>query len=254
MFIVQRTFIYAAAFSVLIAFEVALLAPKSIIVVAPAVLFLLAFLVWYITGKNYLSRNFFHFFLIVVLLTSSGFAFFFFIEHPLLQQFVGFLTSLMVLLILRNVLFFSREHDLYQPYALENITTYSLLTATFFYYCSIYGVLLYFNTRVLMFLPASFVFTGLSTYLFFWVSKISWREGRHAIVSLSLLTMEIFYVATYLPTSFFVDAFILTAVYYVSLLTIRDALRKNFQPASFRRYLLVSVMMILIVFLTARWV
>lgn len=155
---------------------------------------------------------------------------------------------------LEQVYRFHYQPHQYIPFSVANVTSVVTILTSFYLISSAFALKLFLGYPGW----AMTVLTGLAGVLFtieiIWSEKLSpWRYWVMPLM-LGLLTAQLFWVLSYLPTSYLVNGFIITVILYVTVNLGRFELKHELQSHIIRRYLLISVVVVLLVLATARWV
>lgn len=251
--IINRLIPYISAFLVLLIFQIMLINPVFVLpgsILLLAITFLLA---WQVNNRNLRNKNFWHFVIMLILSVISGVALLLFLESLLIKEILIFGVTILNFILLKNVFSFLHETEKYQPYSLENIYLYNNLICAFFLYTSFFSLIIYFNLSVWFLVMAAFFVSLLMSYLIFWANKISFKDSKILIIVCALIITEFFLAVSFLPTSYFVNGFILTAVFYFIINVSRDYIKKIFNTNRLRMHLAISFALILLILISARW-
>lgn len=191
--------------------------------------------------------------LFALIFAFTGLTFSFILENSLVIN-LFFIAWSAVLLVYLEAVF----HDFYETYRkhllnLDNIVLYGNLLVIFFASASLlsWGVFLNF--------PYLLIFTILPAIYFFLLSlafklkKFSQRDGRFAAGVITLILFEILLGFKLLPISFYVSAAGLSIVYYCLSNLALSSHDKKLALKDFLKYGLFSLLLLLIVLLTAVW-
>lgn len=142
----------------------------------------------------------------------------------------------------------------YIPFSVGNVTSVVTILTSFYFISSAFALKLFlgYPTWVMT------VLTGAAGMLF--TAEIVWSEKlspwRYWIMpaTLGLITAQLYWVLSFLPSSYLVNGFLITVVLYITVNLGRFEMKHELQGPVIRRYLLISVLVLLWVIATARWV
>lgn len=228
--------------------------PEWIVWVGVVVFCIIVLSVWSLTSESGLRHTFWQFVWTPLVFIGSGFFFYLFIDDPLVRWlFIGGLLTV-YMLILKNIFSFIHHAEQYQPYALENIYGYVNMLSLFLFTASAYGASVLLGWT---FWPLALATGVLASFLYMrtlWSHKIPWEHGKLFIMVLGIVTAELAYIVSLLPTAFVMNALLLVSVYYVLMNTTKDYLKATLNPRSVRTYVLISAATVVIALLTTKWI
>lgn len=196
----------------------------------------------------------FWFFLgIASLFFLSSFGMLFLFETMWISIALAALCASLLVLFTEFVFLYIHLPSRYQPFSLEHLTSLLNLLSIFFF--SSFA----FATRLLIQIPLSLLallFFLLSFFLVYgvlWVTKAeSFRSRLYALFGAIVLT-ELFVCITFFPTGFYTNAALMTIFFYAFFgLTRTEALHK-LSPDVVKRYIFVSIILLLVVTISSKW-
>lgn len=209
--------------------------------------------IWSLTGCRFFKKTFWNFLSTPFFFLASAYIFLLIIDNLVVAQIFIVSIGLVYMLILRNIFFFLHQTKDYQPYALENIYSYVNMISLFLFYAGFYGLFLFLSWPIWLFVILVLL---LSSFLFMrtlWSYKINWQYGKLYIALIGIMMAEAFYAMSLLPTSYLFNSLIIIVIYYLSTNIIKDHLRQRLDRKNIKKYLLISVIITIISFLTTRW-
>lgn len=189
----------------------------------------------------------------LLLLFSSVF-FFFFLESDLIKFGVGIVVTLCIWIYSESVFAFYHLPSSYQAYTLEYLSlTLSLLSA-FFFASGMYAMGLF--LQLSLWIPAIILglFSFFSSMMVLWVSKISMQTALRFSIICGICLAQTYVVLSLLPTSFVSNAAGFAVILYLFLGLSRAQALEKLSKTVVLRYLSVAGAMLLLIFLTARWI
>jgi len=196
--------------------------------------------------KNFLINN--------LLYTIAVLSFIIFIELSLLKIIFALLFSIILFISLENIYLFNAKSIKYQPYSLQNFSSYFNLISCFLLYSSFFGFMIFLQTPMWFLLLAVIVVTSLLIYQLMWVSSINSKKSRPYILLITLLVSEGFWALAFLPTSIYVNALLLSVVYYVVVGLTLNQLLGILNRSVVKRYVTIVSIIILTILLSAKWI
>jgi len=221
-------------------------------IIIALVLIILGLILW-LTRKRISIQEKWPLLVTPILFMASGFMFLFFVEKVLVKQISIVAFMFLWWVFMENMFLFLYQPVRYQAYALENITAYLNLATVFLVGASFNSLILflgYSDWMLLLLMFAILLILILQTYS---INKISIRENYASIVILAILTAEIFWVSRFFPTSYLVNGLFIAIVFYFSTGIVRHLFLESLDKHIVKRYLWISLSVLLLVVTTARW-
>ncbi|MBI5037084.1 MAG: hypothetical protein HZC01_00020 [Candidatus Kerfeldbacteria bacterium] len=254
LYLFNRFVPYISAILIASTFAIWSIRPTWIVGVGITFLLIAFGSVWSLTHEQSGDTHFFQFITTPLALIICATCFFVFIDNDVVRWiFVGGISIIFTLL-LKNIFSFLHQTEKYQPYALENIYSYSNLLALFLLYGSAFGANILIGWR---FWPLFLIILFASGFLYsrtLWSYKISWKAGRFFTLIAGLTMAELAYVLSFLPVSYVVSAITVTCAYYLFMNISKDYLKDSLSASGVRAYVLIAGGIILAVFLTTKWI
>lgn len=188
------------------------------------------------------------------LLLLSALMFFVIIESPAGAWVMAVSVTLGLGLYAENLFAFYHLPSAYQAYSLEFLSLMCYMVSAFFFTGSAFMAQLFLELPFWIPAIVVFVIVLLATVAVFWVSKIGFETGILFAVTGAVLMTEIYVSLSMLPTSFVTHAAAFTVLWYVYLGVSRAQVLEKLTPAVLRRYMLMGLFLLGIIFGTATWV
>lgn len=200
------------------------------------------------------QSQFWIFLLVPFFLILSSFLVLLFLEAALHQFILVFVMVGLSYLFAEHVFVYLHLPTTYRPYSIEYLTLIVNLVSIFQLAAAGFAFRLFLQAPLLIVVPLFFISTFLLLRAAFWVGKTD--KSRTLLYSFAgtCLFTELFTALMFLPSSFFSNAAILAIVLYVFLGMTRAHFFQKLSKLVFRRYALISILLIVIVIGTARWV
>lgn len=252
MFILRRLLILSTAILLFVQFELVkwsngLLWPAAVIF-----LLYLFFACFTVCGGKF-NKVFWYFLILPVCFAAVSFTFVLFLVNDAAFHAAAVLCAGVLYLLLRQYFVYFFLPLRYQAYSLENLNFYISLIASFFLFSGGFAsVMLLQLNLALVVLAMTPIFIALLCQ-FFWIHKVNLQKGLIFVLPICLVALEIFVALAYLPTGYYVDAFVMVAMVYVMLGLSRLLVQNIFERRRIWSYLIVGFFSMLLVLLTAKW-
>jgi len=254
MLILNRLLPYLTAILIFAGFEILFREPKWIYFVVPIFIIWIFFTIWKLFGVRSASKLAQWNFLInpVIFILGSG-LFFVFIEKAIFKHLLFFFTAILSGLFIETLFIYIYDHENYKSGALENISRLMNLIAFYFYLSGVYGLSIFLSLPFWLLIILALPVLAVLSYETFWINKIETKKGRPYIIIISLVLGELLITVSFLPTSFYVNGFILTIFYYVMTGLSLDYFYDRIKKWTISKYLIIGILMLLLVLITAQW-
>lgn len=177
-------------------------------------------------------------------------------------SFIVFIKS--IILVHLTILFFAVFYFLFleglfsyfykkESYFLENIFTITNFIALFLIYSALFSLLSLFNFSLWKISLLFIFFTYLSNHQLLHVYRIKEEVNYFYNVVITMVMAESFWAVVFLPTNFYVNAIVLLGVYYAILGIGHFYLEKSLNKVRVIRHITISLLIIILSLLTARW-
>jgi len=252
MFIIRRLIILVAP--ILFFVWLALVRFGELFLIPGAAVFL-AYLVFacFVVCGGRLSKVFAHFLILPIGFSLAVFFFVLFVINELAFYVAAVFGAMALYLVLRQYFVYFFLPLRYQAYSLESLNFYITLLSAFFLFSSGFAgvILLQLNLAImaLIILP---IF-ALLLYQFFWIHKINIQKSWLYLLPICLIIIELFVVLAYLPTSYYVGAFVLAIMAYVMLGLSRLYVQGLLDKKKIWSFLTVGSVVVVAVLATAKW-
>ncbi|MFA5022486.1 MAG: hypothetical protein WC508_05415 [Patescibacteria group bacterium] len=250
--LLNRAIPWLIPFVILILLEEIIRVPKQIYWLGPLSLVFLVISIWQLTGLLK-SKKFWRFSITPVFLFASGLLFFLFLEGGAIKQIFVIILVFLVGIFLETIFLWFHLRPKYQPNALENISTHLNLIIIFFLATGFFSLILFLEAPLWLLVA---IFAGVSavlTYQLIWISGVNWSVGYPYISVITIVITEIFVAVSFLPTSVYFSALLVTISYYLMTGLTRNWLLEIREKRVVQRYLLISFGCLIIILATAKW-
>lgn len=154
----------------------------------------------------------------------------------------------------RYLYFYLNNASRYQSFSLEFLSFYLSFVLVFLAAASLFGLESFLNLSSLLTLVAIAIFLLAVIYQFSWISKYRSKKSLIYLAAAWIFLVELFAVLLYLPLNYNILGFIFATGYYLLLVIINDRLKDKLSPARLKIYISVSLVVVLLSLLSARWI
>ncbi|MDX9893210.1 MAG: hypothetical protein RB292_02240 [Patescibacteria group bacterium] len=209
--------------------------------------------IWQLTGRNLKSKKFWRLLITPLLFLVSQLGFLSFLEGAILRQLLVIFSSLVIWIFLQVIFLRFHSRLKYQLHSLESIATHIDLLTIFFGCATLFSLMLFLGVKLTLCLLIFAFITFLLSYQMIWVGEKSLADAWLYVMVITLISLEVFYAVSFLPTSVLVNSLIVTLAYYLMGGLTRNWLLDIREVNVAKRYLIISGILLLVVFLTAKW-
>ncbi len=189
-----------------------------------------------------------------LLLVFSSLFFLILLSSVWLRHVSVILVSFLLFLFLEDIFYYFFRVKKYQVYSLENISSYVNLVSFFFFASSMYGLVIFLKLDVWILSLGVALAVFLLAYQTMRINGLSWRSSWLYLLIIVLVCVEIFWTIGFWPTSFYINGLFLSLVFYLILNLTRYQILNKLERKIVARYLIISLVVVLITLGTARWV
>ncbi len=220
---------------------------------ALGVAIILWLILWQLLGQKAKDMDLWNFLITPLLLTWGAQSFLLFVESELIKHAVIITAALLVWFFINNIFLYRFRPQKYQAYSLENISNYINIIAFWFWFTSLFGFIILIDLSLWYLLPAAFVITAVLYYQMIWINKLEIKELWPYALVISVIAVEAFWAMSFWPTGFYVNGVVITTLYYFLAGLSRLHILGNLDKKSFLRHLAFSLIILIIILITAQW-
>ena len=239
-----------AALLIFILLEQMLKTPEQLIWLVALTLAVTVLSVWQLADQGFKDKKFWWLLTTPFFLLLGGISFLSFLEGVFLKHFFFLILVVLIWSFLEVVFLRFHFRPKYQAYSLENISTHLNLITVFLTASSLFSFVIFLG---LFWWLAIGVFIVIVLLLAHQSIETDSFAGWPYVLVITLLTTEIFWAVIFLPTSVYVNGIIVTIGYYLITGLIRNWLLEIRGKKVVFRYLLISVICLIIILVTAKW-
>ena len=214
---------------------------------------LYVFTACFVVCKGRLNKIFFNFLILPLFFGAASFVFLIFLVSPTAFHALTVVSAAALYFLLKQYFTYFYFPSKYQPYSLESLSFYLNLLLFYFLFASAFAGLTLLKLDRFISLLVILPIIGLVLYQFFWIHKVDWSAGWLFIAVITLVLLELLLALSYLPTGYFVNAFILTLGAYLMLGISRAFVQNVLNKRTVINYVTVAACLAFIVMITAKW-
>lgn len=255
MIIVNRFIPFLCSLLIFASYEIFFKRPFWIYWLFPILIVAVASLIWKLIGKGLktvIAR--WNFLIVPLFLMTGGLFFILFLEHQIIRHFLVFLVAVLLWLYSEAIFIYIYQHEKYQVNSLENISSYINLISALFFYSGFFGLLIFLNISIWLVVLLVLLVTVFLSYQTMWVNKIIFGKSLLYILIIGLVLCELAWVLSFLPINFYVSGVFLSVIYYLLSGISRFHLLGTLDVKVIRRHLIISLIMLILILGTTRWV
>ncbi len=176
-----------------------------------------------------------------------------FLEQPISRHLFSVFIAIVAGIIVHNIYTFLWEPHRYQPYAIENLSTYVNIMSIFFFVSAsaTLHLLTSFSMWPLALMAA--VVVGAVTLQTLWAQKIPLSLAMRYAFIFAFGVAELYLAASFLPVRPYVLAIFVVVPFYFFLTLTSDWLLERFEASRFQRRSFFAAALIAIASLTSQW-
>lgn len=228
--------------------------PKSFYFALVLILVLIGFTI-FAMAKN--SKNaidgWYNFLILPILFAASATSYTVFLPSKFLIHFIFVIISLFLYFYFKNIYFYLISPRFYRKNALENISSYGNFLVILFTFSTFLGLQLFLGVKVWILALASGLIVCLVTYQVLLANDLYFKKNLIYIFLNSLILIELFWAASFLPLSYKSVGLILAICYYMLIGISRFYLKGKTEEKKIKLYLLFGTISILAVILSSKW-
>jgi hypothetical protein len=244
---------WLSVFLIYIFFQQIFRSPWQIYFLAVVILLINFGALWQLTGRKFLSRKLWQLSVTPTLFLLSSLLFVSFLEGRYLRQ--VFLLGVMALewAFLEVVFLKINYRPRYQPHSLDNICTHINLITIFLTVSGIFSLIIFLGFSLWPWLMVFGIISFLINYQLILPSDVDAKIAWPYILISTLIDLEIFWAVSYLPVSVYVSGLLVTVSYYFTTGLARNWLIGVKEKRVVIRYLIISLSILILVLVSAKW-
>lgn len=197
--------------------------------------------------------QFWHFVLTPILFLVASLGMIFFLEQELVISGIAIASTALIVLYAEYVFQYIHIPSTYQPYSLEYLSLFLNLLTVFFLSSVGFGSILLLQTSLIAVCVVAFMCFAFVIYGTFWVSKAHDSKIKPYTYGGSILMTELFVAVSFLPSSFYTNAAIMTILFYVFIGLTRAHVLRTLSASVVKRYLIISGVLLIATLLSSQW-
>lgn len=197
---------------------------------------------------------FWNFLIPVIFFYGTAFFWTLFLPSKIYAHLMGLFTAFFVFIYFRYLKMYFRAPIFYDEKTLINLSLFFGIFSLFFIYSTLMSAVLLLNFPLVL---ASLIY---ATVVLLVVYEYLWIVGVESIKSfiyglvVAFAFLQFFWSLNFLPVDFFTLTFVMTIFFFVIIKIITFRFQEDdFSFQRIRKYIIIGLLMILLVFLTTRW-
>jgi len=228
--------------------------PRLVYVTAVLAFILIFFIVWQFGRASKVDVQWWNYLILPALMSLAVTAYTVFLTNRPLIQLLFILNLIFLYLYFRHAYYYLLNPVAYQPFSLENISSY-VNWLTFFLLASVlYGLASFLNLPTSWLVLIMMIASALLVYQMIWANKITFKAGLPYILISVLILAELFWSVSFLPFNYNIAGLSLAICYYVIIGLVKNHLIFKLDAAKVKTYLLLGFISLILILFTARWV
>lgn len=240
--------------SIYILLELFIYYPKLIYVILLVVILLLFFSVRQFIIAGGKKESMISLLILPSIFTVGAVIFSTMIYNRMVVQILILLNVFFIYFYFRALYYYLIKIDLYKPYFLYNLSSYGNFLAFYFWASSLYGLNVFLKTPIwILIILLMFIIMAIM-YQILWAYSIEIKKGYFYILLVTLVLVELAWVASFLTLSYYVLGLLLAQFYYILIGIVKLYLREKLNSKNLKLYLIYGFLSIFLVLLSARWI
>ncbi len=237
----------------LILFEVFFFNPKMIYVVLALVNLLIFFAVWQFSRASDTGKDWWNFLILPSMMFTAVAVYTILLSNKFVIQLLFILNIILLYFYLRYVYYYLARPTAYEPFSIENISSYGNFLTFFLIATTIYGMQAFLSVQTWLLMIIMLAASGLIVYQVMWANKIDLGKGLIYILISCLIILELSWSISFLPLNHHIAGLIIAICYYMLIGLVRHFLLDKLDKKIIRLYLGFGLTSLFIVLITARW-
>lgn len=271
---------FFAAFLAWVGLEFIIIKPRLLWLVGVTIIILVV-ITTFLLAQRRLDKNFWRFLLSPFLFVVSSLLFLSFLitSSAIARQVIILVIVINLWLVLAGIFKYFQNQAMgasFINYSLENYFRYSNILTIFLFFVVMYSVNIFFNPSPWILLMVVFWAVLALSYQQYWLAEVFRQDDCPGTVKVlqqelsqlivdrklrfriyllvpALILLEIFWAVSFLPTSFYVNGFLVTVIYYGMMNIIWAKIQNNLNKKLIKESLFVVSISLMIILFTARW-
>lgn len=227
--------------------------PLEVYWLAPLSLIVLVLTIAQLMGWQLIKKVFWQILITPFLFLISGLFFLSFLEGLIIKQFFVVIVGILLLVFFELVYLKFHHKKNYQVHSLETVVSHLNLFVVFLISTSFFGLFVFLDASLLVLIFSFLIFNLLLNYQLVWGTGKNLNTAWPYMLIITLITTEIFWAASFLSSSIYVNALLVTISYYLMTGLARNWLLEIKEFKVIKRYLVISFVSLIIILVTAKW-
>lgn len=226
---------------------------KMIVIIWLLLLVLLVLTLKFLIKERFYQPQFWTLSLLPILLFICSSSYLLVLGWGLMRHLVIVLLAMILAAYLENLFMFYYYPQGYKKDSLENLSVFFNILIFFLLILNLNAVNIFLNPPFWTLSLILVAVLSLLLWQYFRIIKLSSNLRTVYLLVVNLLVLEFFWAMSFLPSNLYVHSIILTIIYYFIFNSLRMKLTESFDKKSFWRYLIISLILLIIIIITSRW-
>lgn len=227
--------------------------PKLIYVVLVLINLSIFFTLRQFCKAGEIEKNWRDFYILPGLMSAAVVFYSILLSSKAVIQLLFALFIVLLYLYLRHAYYYLVRPIAYEPFSIENISSYGNFLTFFLFASAIYGLQSFLNTPVWILMLFMLLIVLLVIYQIVWANKINVKKAAYYILLTGLILIELFWSISFLPLNYNAAGLILAICYYVIIGLLRHYLLDKLDKNKVKLYLAVGTISLVAILFTSRW-
>jgi len=216
--------------------------------------FMIIYTAWCFCRKTEIKENFFDYFIIPSLLTSSIIAYSVFVKEGFFLHLLFVVHFFLIYIYFKIIYNYLLKKSSYIESSLSNFFLYGNFLVIFFIGSSAFAFQSFIDISAWVIMIIIIFIIAIILFEILKINNIDKEKIFFYVAIGSLIIAEIYWALSYMPFNYNILGFLLAVCYYVLSDLTRITLKNNISKIVVRRYVIFSLISIIIILLTATWV
>lgn len=204
--------------------------------------------------RKKLFRHIFLYLIIPALLSISVSLFLIFLNQASIYYISLLFYTFLIFIFLENIFIYLYYPPKYNLGSLENISMYLSLLIIFLLFSSIFGLIIFVKIKIWPTVLISGIVTIFLVKFQMFINKINSVNQWLFIFTITLIIVELFSIILILPTSIYVNGLLLTSIFYILTGLSKEYLLQDLEKKVIIKYITITLILLTLTLITARWV
>jgi len=227
--------------------------PTMIYVTVVLINLFLFFTVWQFSRVSDTQKDWWNFLILPSLMTTATAAYTTLLTNKLIIQLLFIFNIVLLYIYLKHIYYYLIRPQAYQPFSIENITSYGNFLTFFLVATTIYGFQSFLSIQTWLLMIIIMLASVLTIYQIMWANKIDFNKGIIYLLISCLIIVELSWSISFLPINYNIAGLTIAICYYMLIGLVRHFLLDKLDKKTIKLYLGFGFTSLFIILVTARW-